>query len=240
MRQDGRTPQELRSVHIELEPVKYPEGSALIKMGDTWVLCVATVENRVPRWRYGSGKGWLTAEYALLPRSTQERTRRSHIEGGRAQEIRRLIGRSLRRAVDIDRIGQRMIIVDCDVIQADGGTRTASITGGYVAVALAVQTLVEQGALSPDVLNPPIAAVSAGVVDAVPLLDLDYSEDSRADVDLNVVMDAEGRFIEVQGTAEGEPFPRTTLDRLLSLTGPGIRELIRRQREALACLDFVV
>jgi ribonuclease PH len=240
MRQDDRTPEQLRPVSIELAPVKYPEGSALIKMGDTWVLCAATVEDGVPRWRYGGGKGWLTAEYALLPRSTQERTRRRHIEGGRAQEIRRLIGRSLRRAVDLERIGQRTVIVDCDVIQADGGTRTASITGGYVAVALAVQTLVEQGAISPDVLNPPIAAVSVGVVDGVPLLDLDYSEDSRADVDLNVVMDVDERFIEVQGTAEGEPFPRATLDRLLSLTVPGIRELIHRQREALACLDFAV
>lgn len=240
MRKDGRAPQDLRPVSIEREPVKYPEGSALIKMGDTWVLCAVTVEDGVPRWLRGSGKGWLTAEYALLPRSTQERTRRRHIEGGRAQEIRRLIGRSLRRAIDLDRIGHRTFIVDCDVIQADGGTRTASITGGYVAVALAVQTMVERGALSSDILNPPIAAVSAGIVDDTPLLDLDYSEDSRADVDLNVVMDAQERFIEVQGTAEGEPFPRAFLDNLLELTVTGVTALIRAQREALACLDFVV
>ncbi len=234
MRIDGRAPDEIRPVSIELRPIKYPEGSALIRMGETWVLCAATVERRVPRWRRGSGKGWLTAEYALLPRSTQERTRRRHIEGGRAQEIRRLIGRSLRRAVDLSALDERMIIVDCDVLQADGGTRTASITGGYVAVALAIRHLAEQGELSADVLAPPVAAISLGIVDGEPLLDLNYAEDVRAQVDLNVVMDSKARFIEVQGTAEGEPIPRETLDELLSLSGPGVQALIRVQRETLS------
>ncbi len=234
MRIDGRAPDEIRPVSIELSPIKYPEGSALIRMGETWVLCTATVEPGVPRWRRGSGKGWLTAEYALLPRSTQERTRRSHIEGGRAQEIRRLIGRSLRRAVDLSKLGARMIIVDCDVLQADGGTRTASITGGYVAVVLAIRQLAERDKVSNDVLAPPVAAISLGVVDGKPLLDLNYAEDVRAQVDLNVVMDSQARFIEVQGTAEGDPIPRETLDALLSLSVPGVRTLIRAQREALA------
>mgnify|MGYP006285267833 CR=1 FL=1 len=234
MRVDGRAPDEIRPVSIELSPIKYPEGSALIRMGETWVLCTATVEPGVPHWRRGSGNGWLTAEYALLPRSTQERTRRSHIEGGRAQEIRRLIGRSLRRAVDLSALGTRMIIVDCDVLQADGGTRTASITGGYVAVALAVRHLADQGQLSHDVLAPPIAAISLGVVEGEPLLDLNYAEDVRAQVDLNVVMDSHGRFIEVQGTAEGDPISRATLDTLLSLSAPGVQALIRAQQEALA------
>ncbi len=235
MRIDGRAPDEIRPVSVELAPLKYPEGSALIRIGDTWVLCTATVEERVPRWRRGSGAGWLTAEYALLPRSTQDRTRRSHIDGGRAQEIRRLIGRSLRRAVDLSALGDRMIIVDCDVLQADGGTRTASITGGYVAVALALHPLMEQGTLPAHVLAPPVAAISLGVVDGKRLLDLNYAEDVRAQVDLNVVMDAEGRFIEIQGTAEGDPISRETLDALLSLSVPGIQALVEAQQEALAC-----
>ena len=234
MRPDGRASNEIRPVSIELSPIKYPEGSALIRMGDTWVLCAATVEQGVPRWRRGSGKGWLTAEYALLPRSTQERTRRNHIEGGRAQEIRRLIGRSLRRAVDLSKLGRHMIVVDCDVLQADGGTRTASITGGYVAVALAIRHMVERGKFSEDILAPPVAAISLGVVDGKPLLDLNYAEDVRAQVDLNVVMDSQERFIEVQGTAEGDAIPRETLDELLSLSVPGVQALIRAQREALA------
>jgi ribonuclease PH len=235
MRIDGRAPDEIRPVSIELAPLKFPEGSALIRMGDTWVLCTATIEERVPRWRRGSGAGWLTAEYALLPRSTQDRTRRSHIEGGRAQEIRRLIGRSLRRAVVLSALGDRMIIVDCDVLQADGGTRTASITGGYVAVALALHPLIEQGKLPAHVLAPPVAAISLGVVDGERLLDLNYAEDVRAQVDLNVVMDAEGRFIEIQGTAEGDPISRETLDALLSLSVPGVQALVKAQQEALAC-----
>ncbi|MGC9399326.1 MAG: ribonuclease PH [Anaerolineae bacterium] len=237
VRIDGRAPDEIRPVSFELAPLKYPEGSALIRMGDTRVLCAVTVEPHVPPWRQGSGAGWLTAEYALLPRATQERTRRSHIEGGRAQEIRRLIGRSLRRAVDLAALGERTIIVDCDVLQADGGTRTASITGGYVAVALAVRHLAEQGELSADVLAPPVAAISLGVVDGDLLLDLNYAEDVRAQVDLNVVMNEDGRFIEVQGTAEGEPISRETLDALLSLSVPGVQALIAAQREALSCAD---
>ena len=234
MRHDGRTKQQLRPVSIELTPVKYPEGSALIKMGDTWVLCAVTVQNGVPHWRQGSGKGWLTAEYALLPRSTQDRTSRSHIRRGRAQEIRRLIGRSLRRAVDLSLLHERTIFVDCDVLQADGGTRTAAITGGYVAVALAVKQLIKEGQVPPATLKEPLAAVSAGLVNQELLLDLDYSEDSQAQVDLNVVIDAHGRLIEVQGTAEGDAIPRERFDQLLTLTITGAKSLLRLQKETLA------
>ncbi|MGC9357837.1 MAG: ribonuclease PH [Anaerolineae bacterium] len=234
MRVDGRAPDELRPVEIELAPIAYPEGSALIRMGQTWVLCAVTAQHGVPRWRQGTGEGWLTAEYALLPRSTRQRTPRRHIEGGRAQEIRRLIGRSLRRAVDLTLLGERTLFVDCDVLQADGGTRTASITGGYVAVAQAIHYLVEEGKVPAETLLPPVAAISAGVVDDKSLLDLNYHEDSRAQVDLNVVMDAKGRFIEVQGTAEGDPIPRDILDALLSLSAPGVETLIHEQRKVLA------
>ncbi|MEA3309879.1 MAG: ribonuclease PH [Chloroflexota bacterium] len=234
MRQAGRATQQLRPVSIELAPLKYPEGSTLIRMGNTWVLCAITVQHGVPRWRQGTGQGWLTAEYALLPRSTQERTSRQHIQGGRAQEIRRLIGRSLRRAVDFSLLHERTILVDCDVLQADGGTRTAAITGGYVAVALAINQLLVQGKVPPATLKEPLAAVSAGIVNGELLLDLDYSEDSQAQVDLNVVMDADGGLIEVQGTAEGAAIPRARFDELLTLTATGVQTLIRLQREVLA------
>jgi len=234
MRSDGRTPDQLRPVIIETTPIQYPEGSALIRLGQTWVLCAASIQESVPDWRAGSGKGWLTAEYALLPRSTRTRVSRDHRKGGRAQEIRRLIGRSLRRAVDLSLLGERSLIIDCDVLQADGGTRTAAINGGYVAAALAIQHLIQAGTVPPETLKPPIAAISVGLIEGVPLLDLNYAEDSTAQVDLNVVMDAEGRFIEVQGTAEGDPIPRSALNALLDLAVPGIETMVRKQKEALA------
>ncbi|RMF31096.1 MAG: ribonuclease PH, partial [Chloroflexi bacterium] len=233
MRPDGRAADELRPVRFILDYVRYPEGSVLVEMGETRVLCNVTVEEQVPSWRAGSGAGWLTAEYALLPRSTHQRTPRE-VGGlrGRTQEIRRFIGRSLRAAVDLERLGERMLIVDCDVLQADGGTRTAAVTGGYVAVVLALRRLTQAGLLPPGLLRLPVAAVSVGVVNGLPCLDLCYAEDAVAQVDLNVVMDAEGRFVEIQGTAERGTFSREMLDRLLDLAAQGIRELIRRQQEA--------
>jgi ribonuclease PH len=240
MRSDGRTSNQLRSINIELSPVVYPEGSVLIKMGNTHVLCTAMVQEGVPRWLDDSGQGWLTAEYALLPGSTQTRTPRSHVQGGRAQEIRRLIGRSLRCALDRKRIAGYTFIVDCDVLQADGGTRTAAITGGYVAVAMAIHAMAQKGIISERVLTPPLAAVSVGVVDGTPMLDLAYVEDARAQMDLNVVMNAQDRFIEIQGTAERTPIDRVTLDTLLDLAALGIEKLIRIQRETLACIGIEV
>ncbi len=233
-RPDGRRPDELRPVEFTLDYITYPEGSVLIAMGQTRVLCNVTVEEEVPHWLEGQGSGWLTAQYALLPRSTHTRTRRETDGlGGRTQEIRRLIGRSLRAAVDLDLLGERRLIVDCDVLQADGGTRTASITGGYVAVALAMQRMANEGLVAPEALKPPVAAISVGLVNGEERLDLCYAEDHEADVDLNVAMTADGRLIEVQGTAEGEPFARQSLDRLLDLAAEGIANLVHQQREAL-------
>jgi ribonuclease PH len=207
--------------------VIHPEGSVLIKVGQTRVLCNATIDTKLPPWRIGSGRRWVTGEYALLPRSTHTRTpRETRGLGGRTQEIRRLIGRALRAAVDLEMLGERRAVVDCDVIQADGGTRTASVTGGYVALALALKKLIRAGDLSPDVLRTPVAAVSVGVVDDQPMLDLCYAEDRRADVDLNVVMTGGGKFVEVQGTAEGAPFSRETMDKLLDLAAQGIEQLL--------------
>ena len=235
LRPDGRLHSDLRPVSFTLNYVEYPEGSVLIEVGRTRVLCNVSVEEKVPAWMIGQETGWLTAEYALLPRSTHTRTRReNHGLRGRTQEIRRLIGRSLRAAVDLELLGGRTLTVDCDVLQADGGTRTAAITGGYVAVALALRRLAEQGLVPPEVLGTPVAAVSVGVVDGEVLLDLCYAEDHNAEVDLNVVMTSNGHLIEVQGTAEGAPFSRDTLDRMLDLAAQGIAHLIQRQREALA------
>jgi len=237
-RPDGRRPDELRAVGFTVGYVDYPEGSALIEVGRTRVLCNVSVEERVPAWMArgtspGEG-GWLTAEYALLPRSTHTRTsRETRGLRGRTQEIRRLIGRSLRAAVDLARLGGRTLIVDCDVLQADGGTRTAAVTGGYVAVALALRRLADRGLVARDVLRPPVAAVSVGVVGGQVRLDLCYDEDRDADVDLNVVMTEDGRLIEVQGTAEGAPFSRETLVQMLQLADGGVTRLVRRQREAL-------
>ncbi len=234
MRRDGRAWDELRPVRMRPGFVEYAEGSVLIEAGRTRVLCNATVEDSVPAWRLGSGAGWVTAEYAMLPRSTHQRTRReTRGLGGRTQEIRRLIGRSLRAAVDLDQLGERTIVLDCDVIQADGGTRTAAITGGYVALALAVQHLVEAGAVQPEVLLTQVAAISLGLVEGELLLDLAYDEDSTATADFNVVMTSEGHLIEVQGTAEGMPFDRNTVDRVLDLAGQGIDHLFKLQRQVL-------
>jgi ribonuclease PH len=233
-RRDGRRPDELRPIAIEIGFQKHAEGSALLKCGSTWVLCSASVEEKVPPFVEKSGKGWVTAEYGMLPRSTHTRTGRQ--QGGRGQEIQRLIGRALRGAVDMAALGPRTISLDCDVLVADGGTRTASITGGWVALALAVDWIKKKGLLPADakVLRHSIAAVSVGIVDGVPVLDLPYEEDARADTDMNVVMTEAGQLIEVQGTAEGAPFPRADLDRMLDLATAGVRELFRMQREAMA------
>ncbi len=234
-RPDGRRPDELRPVRFLLDYIEYPEGSVLVELGRTRVLCNLSLEERVPVWRAGSGCGWLTAEYSLLPRSTHTRTpREERGPGGRTQEIRRFIGRSLRAAVDLERLGERTLILDCDVLQADGGTRTAAVTGGYVALALAMRRLSQQGLLPPDLLRFPVAAVSVGVVHGQVRLDLCYEEDGEAEVDLNVVMTADGRFVEVQGTAEGGPFLPSTLTEMLALADRGIRQLIRLQLEALS------
>jgi ribonuclease PH len=215
--------------------VKYPEGSVLIEMGETRVLCNATVEASVPPWRVGSGAGWITAEYALLPRSTHQRTRReTRGLGGRTQEIRRLIGRSLRASVDLQKLGERTVILDCDVIQADGGTRTAAVTGGYVALALALQRLSDQGVISPDVLVTEVAAISLGLVGGQVLMDLCYEEDATAEADFNLVMTGDGRLVEVQGTAEGSPFGRDVFDAVLDLAQHGIDQLLALQRQVLA------
>jgi ribonuclease PH len=234
MRPDGRRPDELRPVKLTLDYVDYPEGSVLIELGRTRVLCNASIEETVPAWMAGKGVGWLTAEYALLPRSTHTRTPRE-TQGlrGRTQEIRRLIGRSLRAGVNLNLLGERTLVVDCDVLQADGGTRTAAVTGGYVAAALALHRLAEWGVVSEEALASPVAAISVGVVAGQVRLDLCYIEDRDAEVDLNVVMAADGRLIEVQGTAEGSPFPRETLDRMLDLAARGIAGLVQHQREAL-------
>ncbi len=235
MRVDGRRNDELRPVTITPDYVQYPEGSVLIELGATRVVCNVTVEERVPAWLMGQDQGWVTAEYALLPRSTHVRTPRETMGlRGRTQEIRRFIGRSLRAAVNLEKLGQRTLIVDCDVIQADGGTRTASVTGGYVALAIALNKLIRGGLLPPDVLKTPVAAVSVGVVNGQPVLDLCYDEDSIAEVDFNVVMTARGEYVEVQGTAEGQPFTRQVIHQLLDLAEKGIQQLFAVQKQALS------
>ena len=235
MRSDGRANDALRAVSITPNTLDYADGSALIVCGQTRVLCAASVEKAVPVWMQGRGTGWITGEYGMLPRSTLTRTPREMSgPSGRTQEIRRLIGRSLRAAVDLQHLGERMIIVDCDVIQADGGTRTASITGGYVALMLALRRLVESGLVSERVFGLPVAAVSTGLVNGQVLLDLCYAEDSHAEVDCNVVMNTAGEFIEVQGAAEGRPFSRETMNALLDLAQRGIEQLIALQRRVLA------
>ncbi len=234
MRPDGRRNDEIRPIEIITGFQKHAEGSALIKQGDTWVLCAVSVENTVPHFLTGKGQGWLTAEYAMLPRATHTRSKRD--PGGRGKEIQRLIGRSLRAAVNLTALGERTLSIDCDVLQADGGTRTASITGAWVALALALQRLVKDGKLpSVDaVLLPPVAAISVGMIEGEIRVDLPYAEDSKADVDLNVVMTADGKLIEVQGTAEGEPFARSDLDAMLDAATAGIKLLNIAQRKATA------
>lgn len=235
-RSHGRALDELRPVSIETDVIPYAEGSAYIKVGNTHVLCTATVDENVPRWMKGNGTGWVTAEYALLPRSTKERTDREAVkgkQGGRTVEIQRLIGRSLRAVTDMKALGERQVILDCDVIMADGGTRCAAITGAYVALALASNRLVEQKKLRKGFLTSAVAAVSVGVVNGVPVLDLDYNEDFKASVDANIVMTDKGEFVEVQGTAEGDPFSMDVLTRLLGLADGGIRQLLDAQRTAI-------
>ncbi len=233
-RPDGRQPDELRPVRFLLDYVDYPEGSVLVEWGRTRVLCNLTLQEGVPRWLAGSGQGWLTAEYALLPRSTHIRTPRENgLTGGRTQEIRRFIGRSLRAGLDLTRLGERTLILDCDVLQADGGTRTAAVTGGYIALALALRRLAARGIVPPDLIRTPVAAVSVGIVQGEVRLDLCYEEDSQTEVDLNVVMTGDGRFVEVQGTAEKSPFSRYRLERMLDLARRGIEALIAAQEEAL-------
>jgi ribonuclease PH len=233
MRLDRRRPDELRPTVITPNFVEHAEGSVLIEVGRTRVICTASVEERVPMFLRNSGKGWVTAEYGMLPRATSTRTTREASAGkvgGRTQEIQRLIGRSLRSVTRLSEVGERTIWVDCDVIQADGGTRTAAITGGFVALALALQKLREQGLIGAVPLNDYVAATSVGRVDGEPLLDLAYDEDSRAEVDMNVIKTGGGRFIEVQGTAEGPPFERSTLDALLAFADTGISKLVEIQR----------
>ena len=235
-RTDGRAADTIRPTRITPDYTMHAEGSVLMESGNTKLIITASVEDRVPPFLRGTGKGWVTAEYGMLPRATNTRTQREASAGkvgGRTQEIQRLIGRSLRSVTRLTDLGERTLWIDCDVIQADGGTRTAAITGGFVAMALAIDRLRQRGALSQNPILDYVAATSVGVVNGIPLLDLAYDEDSKADVDMNVVKTSDGRFIEVQGTAEGPPFPRDTLDGLLSLADRGIASLIAVQREAL-------
>jgi ribonuclease PH len=236
MRVDQRQPEQLRPITITRGFTCHAEGSVLIAFGATRVLCTASVEDKVPPFLKGKGQGWLTAEYGMLPRSTHTRSAREAARGkqsGRTQEIQRLIGRSLRAVVDLGALGERQVIIDCDVLQADGGTRTAAITGACVAVHDALSGLVAGGVLAAHPMRELVAAVSVGMVEGIPMLDLDYREDSSCDTDMNVVMTAAGGFIEVQGTAEGHPFSRGDLDALLGLAESGIGELVKAQQRAL-------
>ncbi len=235
-RHDGRAPDELRPTTLLPGFMPYAEGSCLIEMGSTRVVCSATVENGVPRWMQGRGRGWVTAEYAMMPRSSPQRVPREVNKGrpsGRTQEIQRLIGRALRAIVDLEALGERSVLIDCDVLQADGGTRTASISGAFVALAAALDDLRRQGALARSPLIDSVAAVSVGLIEAVPCVDLDYEEDSSAQVDMNIVMTGAGRLVEVQGTAEQGSFERAELDALLDLGAKGIDELTAHQTRAL-------
>jgi ribonuclease PH len=236
MRSDGRKAGELRRVKISTDFIRHAEGSVLIEVGDTRVICTATVEEQVPPFLRDTNRGWVTAEYGMLPGSSTTRIQRESARGrvgGRTHEIQRLIGRSLRAVTNLERVGPRTIWLDCDVIEADGGTRTAAITGAYVALALALRRLRASGRIATDPLTGSVAAVSVGVVSGKPLLDLRYDEDSRADVDMNFVMTGKGQFIEVQGTAEGKPFSKAQLVRLSDLASDGIKQLTKLQREAL-------
>ena len=236
-RPDGRAPDALRPVHITRHYTKHAEGSVLVAFGDTQVLCTASVEDRVPPHKKGSGEGWVTAEYGMLPRATHTRSSREAAKGkqsGRTQEIQRLIGRSLRAVFDLGALGERTITLDCDVLQADGGTRTAAITGAFVAAQDAVNKLMAEGGLARSPILQPVAAISVGIFQGVPVLDLNYLEDSGCDTDMNVVMTGAGHFVEVQGTAEGTAFSRAELNQLLLLAEKGIRELVGLQRAALA------
>ncbi|HEY6095033.1 MAG TPA: ribonuclease PH [Gallionellaceae bacterium] len=237
MRPSQRQPNQLRNIRITRKYTRHAEGSVLIECGDTRVICTASVEERVPPHKKGSGEGWVTAEYGMLPRSTGNRMDREAARGkqtGRTQEIQRLIGRSLRSVVDLAKLGERTIQIDCDVIQADGGTRTASITGAFVALQDAVSFLLQKGVIAESPLRDAVAAISVGIYQGTPVLDLDYAEDSDCDTDMNVVMLGCGKFVEVQGTAEGHPFSREEMDALLELAKHGIGQLLDMQRAALA------
>ncbi|HEC97695.1 MAG TPA: ribonuclease PH [Nitrospirae bacterium] len=236
MRKDGRRKDELRPVKVTRHFIKHAEGSVLIEVGQTRVICTASIEERVPPFLRDQGRGWVTAEYAMIPRSTSTRTTREAATGkigGRTHEIQRLIGRSLRAVVDLEGLGERTVWIDCDVIQADGGTRTASITGAYIALVNAMRYAVRNGIIERNPVKDYLAAVSVGVVDGEPMLDLCYEEDFKAEVDMNIVMTGSGKYVEVQGTAEGEPFERETLGRLLTLAETGIKEIIGIQEGAL-------
>src|SRR5881296_4387355 len=236
MRPSGRAPEAMRPVSLEPSAAKYAEGSCLARFGDTHVLCTASVEERVPPFLRNTGKGWVTAEYGMLPRATHTRTDREAARGrqsGRTQEIQRLIGRSLRAVTDLEKLGERTVKLDCDVIQADGGTRTASVTGAFVALHDAVGTLLQRGVLAQSPIRDFVAAASVGLVGGVAILDLDYAEDSDCETDMNVVMTGSGGFVEVQGTAEGAPFSAAQMDALLALAMQGITELIAKQKAAL-------
>ena len=235
-RPSGRRPDQLRAVRLERGFTRHAEGSVLVEFGDTRVLCTASVEDRVPGFLKGKGRGWLTAEYGMLPRATHTRGDREAARGkqsGRTQEIQRLIGRALRAVVDLEALGERTLQIDCDVLQADGGTRTAAITGAFVAAHDAFGWMRERGMIAALPVRDFVAAVSVGLYQGAPVLDLDYPEDSACQTDMNVVMTGDGRFVEIQGTAEGEPFARAQMDALLALAGKGIAELIARQRAAL-------
>jgi len=237
MRPSGRSPDQMRSVTLETGFSAYAEGSCLAKFGDTHVLCNATVEERVPPWMRNSGRGWVTAEYGMLPRSTHERTDREAARGkqsGRTHEIQRLIGRSVRAVVNLEALGERQVRLDCDVIQADGGTRTASITGAYVALKLAMAGLIRSGALSVDPVQGSIAAISCGIYQGTPVLDLDYAEDSNAEADANFVLTGTGGIVEIQGTAEADPFSEEAFLQLMELAKKGVGELTTFQNMALA------
>ena len=236
MRPSGRHPHQLREIRFTCHYTKHAEGSVLVEFGDTRVLCTASVDNSVPRFLKGKGEGWVTAEYGMLPRSTHSRMDREAgrgKQGGRTLEIQRLIGRSLRAAMNMKALGENTITIDCDVIQADGGTRTASITGGFVALSIAVEHLLKTNRIKQNPLHGQVASVSVGIFDGVPVLDLDYAEDSHAETDMNVVMNEAGNFIEVQGTAEGHAFRKDELSTMLELAESGIRHLLEKQREAL-------
>jgi len=237
IRPSQRATNQLRTVEIIRHYTKHAEGSVLVKFGDTHVLCTASVEERVPGFLKGKNQGWVTAEYGMLPRSTGSRMDREAAKGkqsGRTQEIQRLIGRSLRAVIDLEKLGERSVHIDCDVIQADGGTRTASITGAFVALTDAISTLLASGKITENPLKQAVAAISVGVYKGAPVLDLDYIEDSDCDTDMNVVMTADGGFVEIQGTAEGEPFARETMNAMLDLAASGIGELLVMQQTALA------
>lgn len=235
-RNDNRAPDQLRPVNIIPDFISTAEGSALIEVGNTRVICTASIEGTVPSFRRNSGKGWVTGEYGMLPRATLTRTPRESSKGrpsGRSQEIQRLIGRSLRAVTDMDRLGERTIFIDCDVIQADGGTRTASITGAFVALGLALERMVDAGTLTTLPLRELVAAISVGIVDGEPLLDLNYEEDSRADVDMNVVMTASGKFVELQATAEHQVFDDERLAKMIGLARKGVQALVEKQQSIL-------